>query len=188
MALTECPQFSLINMLEGPTAKTGGGHYTADEEFNSQEIFTQEKYFYLFYQGLRMLDYFYKLGVTHGHINATNLKIKDDYSLCISEFSIAQFTPEYSKLTEQEQEAKKQSIRGYNRDTMSDHLQKVILRESFALDPDFREDNEDELKLGKCDEFTVRELMQEDWRDFIASFFFSKQSSVITDERIQNFL
>ena len=135
-----------------------------------------------------MLEYFYKLGVTHGHINATNLKIKDDYSLCISEFSIAQFTPEYSKLTEQEQETKKQQIRGYNRDTMSDHLQKVILRESFALDPDFRDDNEDELKLGKCDEFTVRELMQEDWRDLIASFFFSKQSIVITDERIQNFL
>jgi len=30
--------------------------------------------------------------------------------------------------------------------------------------------------------------MQEDWRDFIAAFYFPKQSKVITDERIQGFL
>lgn len=122
--ITECPQFSVINMLEGPTASGAGKQlYTADEEFNSQEIFTQEKYFYLFYQGLRMLEYFYKLGVTHGHINATNLKIKDDYSLCLSEFSIAQFTRNYSQLSEVIQEITKNQIRGYNRDTMSLDMQ-----------------------------------------------------------------
>jgi len=30
--------------------------------------------------------------------------------------------------------------------------------------------------------------MQEDWRDFIAAFYFPKQSKVIIDERIQGFL
>jgi hypothetical protein len=58
----------------------------------------------------------------------------------------------------------------------------------LALDPDYIEDNEDELKLGKCDEYKVRELMQEDWRDFIAAFYFPKQSKVIINERIQGFL
>ena len=34
----------------------------------------------------------------------------------------------------------------------------------------------------------MRDLMQEDWRDLIASFYFPKQSLVITDQRISLFL
>jgi hypothetical protein len=45
-----------------------------------------------------MLEYFYKTGISHGHINATKLRIKDDYSLCLSDFSIATFAPGFSTL------------------------------------------------------------------------------------------
>lgn len=34
----------------------------------------------------------------------------------------------------------------------------------------------------------MRDLMQEDWRDLIAAFYFPKQSQVITDQRISLFL
>ena len=105
VAIVECPKFSLINLLE---TANGNQLKNPDHEdgYHSQEIFTQEKYFYLFYQGLRMLEYFYMQGISHGNINATKLRIKDDYSLCISDFSLATFAPGFSSLDEHQQQSK----------------------------------------------------------------------------------
>jgi len=47
-----------------------------------------------------MLEYFYRQGISHGHINATNLRIKDDYSLCLTDFAIATFFPGFASLDE----------------------------------------------------------------------------------------
>jgi hypothetical protein len=53
-----------------------------------------------------MLEYFYMQGISHGNINATKLRIKDDYSLCISDFSLATFAPGFSSLDEHQQQSK----------------------------------------------------------------------------------
>jgi hypothetical protein len=52
-----------------------------------------------------MLEYFYMQGISHGNINATKLRIKDDYSLCISDFSLATFAPGFSSLDEDQQQS-----------------------------------------------------------------------------------
>ena len=182
LAMMEVPEFSLIHMLEGPTASRNRADVDAEEGYHSQEIFTQEKYFYLFYQGLRMLEFFYRNGITHGHINATNLKIKDDYTLCIGDFSISTITSAFNQASEQIQDIAKTHIRAINTETMSHPLQTKIMKEVKL------ENDNMGLKLGYCEDFSIRELMQEDWKDLIASFFFAKMHQVITDDRIRSFL
>jgi hypothetical protein len=176
MAIIEVPEFSLINMLEGPTA---GEAIVKDADFDegycSVEIFTQEKYFYLFYQGLRMLEQFYQHGLTHGHINATTLRIRDDYSLCVSDLSIATLTPGYSQMDAELQESITTRVRGFNTETMSEVLQSKLFKGS-VLESLYIEDQEVqdgmEIRMGDFDELRVSELIQEDWRDLIAAFFF----------------
>ena len=36
--------------------------------------------------------------------------------------------------------------------------------------------------------FVMRDLVQEDWRDFVASFFFPQMNKCITDPAIRNFI
>ena len=71
---------SLINMLDGPIA---GGHGNdvddEDEGYRSQEVFTQEKYAYLFFKAQLMLEFLYDRGVYQGHLNALNLRLADNY-------------------------------------------------------------------------------------------------------------
>ena len=43
---------SLINMLDGPTAGGYKSEEVDEEGYRSQEIFTVEKYAYLYYKGL----------------------------------------------------------------------------------------------------------------------------------------
>ena len=133
----------------------------------------------MFIQGLKLLDFFYKQGISHGHINATNLRIKDDYSLCLTDFATATFLPGFAALPEHKQQTHIQHVRGFNREIMSEYQQAKILRsetDSKAAQDEF------------CDDFTMRELLQADWQDFIAAFYFAKQSLVITDQRIASFL
>lgn len=65
---------------------------------------------------------------------------------------------------------------------MSPHLQDKILKSQIG------KKIEENAEAEFCDDFTMRELLQEDWRDLIAAFYFAKQSLVITDERICLFL
>ena len=37
-------------------------------------------------------------------------------------------------------------------------------------------------------DFTVRDLIQEDWRDLVACFFFPKLSKCLTDPKIKHFI
>ena len=89
MAIVECPNTSLISMLAGPTAMGKPAHSSPlheEEVYRSQDIFTQEKYIYLYYQGLLLLEYLFHHGISHGHINAMTLRISDNYTFSLSDF------------------------------------------------------------------------------------------------------
>lgn len=90
-----------------------------EEGFRSQEIFTQEKYLYLYYQGLRLLEFFYENGITHGHINAKTLRISDMYTFGLTDFLLSTCTPIYKTLSEQEQTQVAIQARGFNKATVS---------------------------------------------------------------------
>lgn len=68
MTFITLPDIPLINMLAGPTATNfRPNEEDMDEEgYRSQEIYTQEKYFYLYYKGLILLETLYKHGIAHG--------------------------------------------------------------------------------------------------------------------------
>jgi hypothetical protein len=115
-------QHSLINMLDGPTA---GGHQTNefDEEgYRSQEIFTQEKYAYLYYKGLLLLEFLYDNGMSHGHINANSLRITDDYTFTLSDFPLSTVTPDLASMTTDEQAQAQVQVRGLNKKTAAEEL------------------------------------------------------------------
>jgi hypothetical protein len=57
----------------------------------SQEILTQEKICYLFFQGLLMLQTLYNYGIYHGSISADTLKLSDDYTLKLADFELSCF-------------------------------------------------------------------------------------------------
>lgn len=105
ITLMQCPDTSVINMLAGPTAMNFKGQENDfDEEgYRSQEIFTMEKYFFIYYKGLLLLEHFYKHGIAHGQINASTLKISEDYSFALMDFAISNFHPDFSALEEQDQ-------------------------------------------------------------------------------------
>lgn len=89
-------QISLINMLDGPTATAFDEEFVDEEGYRSQEIFTQEKYMYLYYKGLLLLEFLYDNGMTHGHINSNSLRISDDFTFTLSDFPISTVTPGYA--------------------------------------------------------------------------------------------
>lgn len=96
-------QVSLINMLDGPTSGATQKESELDEEgYRSQEIFTQEKYAYLYYKGLLLLEFLYDNGMSHGHINANSLRISDDYTFTLSDFPISTVTKDLAKMTTEE--------------------------------------------------------------------------------------
>ena len=65
ITVVEFAQTSLINMLDGPTACAYQEDLMDEEGFRSQEIFTQEKYAYLYYKGLMLLEFLYDNGMVH---------------------------------------------------------------------------------------------------------------------------
>ena len=129
MTIVEFPNTSLISMLAGPTAmgKSNRDSMTNDDEgYRSQEIFTQEKYAYLYYKGLLLLEFLYDNGMTHGHINAGSLRISDDYTFILGDFPISTVTPNYTELSVEEQESARVQPRGFHKQTVSDHLRMRI--------------------------------------------------------------
>ena len=115
---------SLINMLDGPRTRTQQDMVDSAEAegFRSQEIFTQEKYIYLYYKGLCLLEFLYDNGMTHGHINANSLRISDDYTFTLSDFPISIVMPGYTRMTTEQQADVKVEVRGFNKTTVSDNL------------------------------------------------------------------
>ena len=74
-------------MLNGPTVNVLD---TQEEEgYPSQEIFTEEKYAYLYYRSLILLKSLFEKGVCHGQINANNLRICADYTLDLANFELS---------------------------------------------------------------------------------------------------
>ena len=68
-------------MLDGPIAgRYGNDVDDMDEGYRSQEVFTQEKYAYLFYKAQQMLEFFYDNNIYQGHLNALYLRLADNYS------------------------------------------------------------------------------------------------------------
>ena len=105
MSIVDFPSLSLISMLSGPQAMFAGDFRDTnaileEEGFRSQEVFTQEKYIYLYYQGLRLLEYLYDNGISHSHINAKNLRISDSYTINLSDFLLSNCKPGFKELPE----------------------------------------------------------------------------------------
>ena len=105
MAIVDFPNLSLISMLSGPQAMFAGEYRETnalleEEGFRSQEVFTQEKYVYLYYQGLRLLEHLYDNGISHGHISAKTLRISDSYTFSLSDFMLSNYMPTFKDLPE----------------------------------------------------------------------------------------
>lgn len=85
-------------MLDGPTAGGYKNDEMDEEGYRSQEIFTQEKYAYLYYKALLLLEFLYDNGITHGHINAVNLRIADDFTFNLADFPLSTVNQGFAQL------------------------------------------------------------------------------------------
>ena len=119
-------------MLDGPTAGVQDEQFD-EEGYRSQEIFTQEKFVFLYYKGLNLLEFLYENGMSHGHINANSLRIEDDYTFTLSDFPISTVTPNFSSLSTEEQSQATVKVRGFNKKTVSDVLKAKIGSSSEEL-------------------------------------------------------
>ena len=102
VTIVEFAQSSLINMLDGPMVAAHKPDEFDEEGYRSQEIFTQEKFIFLYYKGLSLLEFLYENGMSHGHINANSLRIGFDYTFTLSDFPISTVTPNYSAMSPEE--------------------------------------------------------------------------------------
>ena len=102
ITFVEFAQSSLINMLDGPMIAAHKPDEFDEEGYRSQEIFTQEKFIFLYYKGLSLLEFLYNNGMSHGHINANSLRIGFDYTFTLSDFPISTVTPNFSSMSAQE--------------------------------------------------------------------------------------
>ena len=102
VAFVDFAKISLINMLDGPTAGGYQEEELDEEGYRSQEIFTEEKFAYLSYKGLLLLEFLYDNGMSHGHISANSLRISDDYTFTLSDFPISTVTPGLTQLNQEE--------------------------------------------------------------------------------------
>lgn len=119
--------------------------------------------------------------MTHGHINANSLRIDDDYTFTLSDFPISTVTPNFSKMSPEEQNAAKVKARGFNIKTVSDEIK-------AKLEAQGAEESKADEKRSLEQEFFVKDLIQEDWRDMVGTFFFPRLGKMITDQRIRQFI
>ena len=144
-------------MLDGPRTRTQQDLVDSAEAegFRSQEIFTQEKYIYLYYKGLCLLEFLYDNGMTHGHINANSLRISDDYTFTLSDFPISIVMPGYTRMTTEQQADTKVEVRGFNKRTVSDHL----IAKLSNLIRSQREEEKKQADVAREHEFQVVDLI-----------------------------
>jgi hypothetical protein len=92
----EHPRLAISNML---TTATQSYEKNNDEEcYDSQEVFTDEKYVYLYYKGLQLLKFLYEKGISHGNICSSTLRIADDYTFSLTDFQVSAFHRDFRKL------------------------------------------------------------------------------------------
>ena len=58
-----------------------------------------EKYAYLYYKGLLLLEHLYDSGVTHSHINANSLRITDEDTYALGDLPLSTVTQSLASLT-----------------------------------------------------------------------------------------
>lgn len=122
ISVIEASKFSLINMLDGPTARGAKQNDLDEDGYRSQEIFTAEKYAYLYYKGLLLLEFLYDNGITHGQINANSLTISDDYTFTLSDFALSTRITGFAEMSQEEQEKKTTQVRGFNKHTVNEDI------------------------------------------------------------------
>jgi hypothetical protein len=118
---------------------------------------------------LNLLEFLYENGLTHGHINANSLRIGDDFTFTLSDFPLSTVTPNLATMSPDELTTATVGVRGFYKTTASDDFQA-------------------RLTAGEVDPFFVRELVQEDWKDMVTTFYFPRQSKMLTDPRIRTFI
>ena len=121
--------------------------------------------------------------MTHGHINANSLRIADDFTFTLSDFPISTVTPSLPKQSESEQNEYKLQVRGFHKKTAPEELKRKLsnLIESYRSAAAPTEEN----KLDMQNDIKVRDLILEDWRDMVSTFYFPRMSKMITDQRIR---
>ena len=191
ITVVEYAQTSLINMLDGPTAGAYKSDLLDEEGYRSQEIFTQEKYAYLYYKGLMLLEFLYDNGMVHQHINANSLRISEDYTFTLSDFPLSVVTAGFASMDKQEQEDVKVQVRGFNKQTVSkelgDQLNQLITKQQTGKD--LEEEKKEEADHARdLNDFYVSELIREDWRDMVTTFYFPRLSKMITDPSLRQFI
>ena len=111
-----------------------------------------------------MLQGLYNNGIYHGGISAINLRLADDYTLKLPDFEISLFNKRYSQMDEEKKLSLKVNQLGYNSKTASESIKNLK------------------------DSIEFRELIAEDWRDFVAAFYFPTTSKVMTNTKITEFI
>ncbi len=176
-------------MLDGPTASSQQEDMLDEEGYRSQEIFTQEKYAYLYYKGLMLLEFLYDNGMVHQHINANSLRISEDYTFTLSDFPLSVVTAGFAELDVTAQAQVKVQVRGFNKETVSkelgDQLSKLVASHKPADQSQEEEKKED---VSDLNDFYVSELIREDWRDMVTTFYFPRLAKMITDPSLRQFI
>ena len=195
ITVVDMAKVSLINMLDGPTARAGRDEQFDEEGYRSQEIFTQEKFAYLYYKGLLLLEFLFDNGMTHGHINANSLTIADDFTFTLSDFPLSTVTKNFSNMNEQQQQEVKTQVRGFNKHTVNEEVRQAMtslidcslnIKSGALTDESMKQAAHQTLGVGK--EYLVSNLMKEDWRDMVTTFYFPRLAKMITDQRLRDFI
>ena len=187
ISVVDLAKTSLINMLDGPTARAAANEEYDEEGYRSQEIFTQEKFAYLYYKGLLLLEFLFDNGMTHGHINANSLTIADDYTFTLSDFPLSTVTKDFNAMNQDQQQVVKTQVRGFNKHTVNEEVKQKMNTmidasgnaTSGALTDSSRQIARETLEVGQ--EHLVVDLMRDDWRDMVTTFYFPRLGKMITD-------
>ena len=96
------------------------------------------------------------------------MRIADNYTFKLADFPLTLVTPGFANLSAEDQNEAKVKVRGFFKDAKSS------LKDSMVD--------------GSSAEFKVCDLIREDWKDMVATFFFPKMGKVITDEKIKSWI
>lgn len=82
-------------------------------------------------------------------------------------------------------------VRGFNKQTVSkelgDQLNKLITKQQTGQDQE-EEKKEEADNARDLNDFYVSELIREDWRDMVTTFYFPRLSKMITDPSLRQFI
>lgn len=138
----------------------------------------------MFIKGVHLLEFLFENGMSHGQINANSLSISDAYMFTLSDFPLSVVTKNFGHLSPHEQDNFKLEVRGFNTITVSEDLAEQLKAQIAA--------NEAGLSHGEESaahrEFRVAQLIKEDWKDMVTTFYFPRLSKMITEPRLREFI